>query len=193
LCRYAAGFNKATHFGNAVFRFIGAIMAIYQVFLPTSSDGGAASLSPSARLDEAQFVRDRGVVIALLVPFLWLVWHRLWFGFAVYCLFAFFLAGIGQTDWAILTVGLSFLPGLYLFLEGTNLIAAKLTGKGWELFDLVEADSLADAEYMFYRRHEMERDAMQPDGSRREDGRLQPAVYRAPKNHGTEFGMFAEN
>lgn len=168
-------------------------MAIYQVFLPTSSDGGAASLSTSARLDEAQFVRDRGAVIALLVPFLWLVWHRLWFGFAVYCLFAFFLAGIGQTDWAILTVGLSFLPGLYVFLEGTNLIAAKLTRKGWELFDLVEADSLADAEYRFYRRHEMERDAMQQDGSRREDGRLQPVVYRAPKNHGTEFGMFAEN
>ncbi len=89
-----------------------------------------------------------------MVPIAWLVWNRLWYAVAVYALFTLFVFTLGQTGWAASTAAISFLPGLYLFLEGRNLIAGKLRRSGWVLNDVFEAGNLAYEELKFFRRLE---------------------------------------
>ena len=48
----------------------------------------------------ARFLKDRASLLALIIPAVWLFWHRLWLAFAVYLVFAFFLAAIGATEYA---------------------------------------------------------------------------------------------
>ncbi len=136
-----------------------APMAIFEVYLPErairADSGGVepAQIQQSLRADDlmdVRFLGDRVSLLALVFPAIWLVWHRLWWAFAAYLIFAFAIAGLGMTDFAAAMAALSFLPGIYVFLEGANLIADKWQRSGYVLAGLVEADALEDAELRWF-------------------------------------------
>lgn len=164
-------------------------MAVYEVYIPPADRAGGEP----AR--SARYVADRASVLALIFPFVWLLWHRLWFWLAAYVLVAFFLSALGATSLAVVGAALTFLPGLYIYLEGPNMIAGKLELQGWRLAGLVEAANEDAAATRFLERVEttpgiLPEEAMgsnpQPLASQR------PVLQRAASDR-PEFGLFAED
>ena len=152
-------------------------MAIYEIY----ASGGPG---------QVRFVRDRGNVIALVFPAVWLAWHRLWYALAIYLCVAFFFFALGSTHWASITALFSFIPGLYLFLEGPNLLAMKCRKAGYQFIDVMEADSLEAAELKWFVKHPVSAAA----GNKPESGvsgNVPP--LRSPSGvDRPDFGLFAE-
>ncbi len=118
-------------------------MGIYTVHLPPGSN----SIEAVAR---ARLVK-RGVAWwGLIAPPLFLIWHRLWFALAVYVLLAAVLALLPQAQLGILALMLSALPGIFLFLEGHELVRERLGRLGWGEAAVVEAANVAEAELRFF-------------------------------------------
>jgi hypothetical protein len=84
-------------------------------------------------------VRERSGAFAFLFPGLWLALHRLWFIFAVYVLLAIvWVAGL-YTQYAGEVILIGFLPGLYVWLEGSQLLRSQMAQQGYDIVDLVDA------------------------------------------------------
>lgn len=151
-------------------------MAIYEIY--ASGDPG-----------QVRFVRDRGTVIALVFPAVWLAWHRLWYALVIYLCVAFLFFALGSTHWASIAALFSFIPGLYLFLEGPNLLAAKYRNAGFHFVDVVEADSLESAELTWFLKHPVSasaKDKPVPASPGQTPIRSPSGVDRP------DFGLFAE-
>ena len=165
-------------------------MAVYEVYIPPAGDAGGGNA------ENARYVADRASVLALIFPFVWLLWHRLWFWLAAYVLVAFFLSALGATSLAVLGAALTFLPGLYIYLEGPNMIANKLELQGWRLAGLVEAANEDAAATRWLERVETVPGILASAGSV-ESGSL-PVAPNRPVRLGQavdrpEFGLFAED
>jgi hypothetical protein len=121
-------------------------MTIYTVHLPPGeSNGGTA-----AEMERARFIPERPSLFALVIPALWLLWHRLWYALAVYLL----IGGIASllARWTdSLAIGLlACLPALYLFLEGRQLLRGRLERQGWRFVGVVEAYSANEADLRYF-------------------------------------------
>ena len=96
--------------------------------------------------NDFRLIREGSSTFALIAPPIWLTINRLWlelFGyFVIMCLF-FAIAYKLQSGVALLLTGL---PGIYLWLEGNQLLRAKLERGGWKLTDLVEGGDFESAE-----------------------------------------------
>jgi Protein of unknown function (DUF2628) len=117
-------------------------MASYVVMEPASDRRGEAAL----------FIRDAFAPLAVVVPVVWLLWHRLWFEAAM--LFFASVILIGTAAWIGLPqlAGIvSILSGLYVALEGGALKIAAARRQGFEHAAIVEAGSAAEAEERHYR------------------------------------------
>lgn len=106
---------------------------------------------PPAQADrDAILVRDGFHVLAFLVPFLWLLWHRLWIEGALAFALMLALSALGTVaglgDAAPV---LSFLVSIYVGLEGPTLRIAAWRRRGWHEWGVVEADDMADAELRY--------------------------------------------
>jgi hypothetical protein len=122
-------------------------MAIYEAYMPPAGRIGG---EPADALLKARFVKDALAPLALFIPFLWLLLHGLWLETIAYVLIAIGTGAIMELGWPAIGFALSILPGLYLFIEGRELVAAKLRRKGWRLAGVVEADSKEAAERRFF-------------------------------------------
>ena len=87
-----------------------AIFEVYELEMFEPSQSKPASL--------ARFARDKVSVIALILPGIWLLYHRLWIEFGLYLVFSALLFAISITPYSPAVMALTFLPGVYLFLEG---------------------------------------------------------------------------
>ena len=168
-------------------------MAVYEVYIPPA-DRRPTDRTGARRAIDARYVADRASVLALILPFVWLLWHRLWFWFVAYLLAAFFLSALEATSLAVLGAALTFLPGLYIYLEGPNMIAGKLELQGWRLAGLVEAANEDAAAARWLERVETvpgilptaeERSPSTPD--------RKPVPRPVAAADRPEFGLFAEN
>jgi len=116
-------------------------MAFYTVYLPEGRRDAEA-------LEQAVLVADRFSWTAFIFSGLWLIWHRLWLGFAGYLVLAALIAvasnvlGIGPRA----TFGLEALLALAVGFEGVSLRAAKLERQGFRLAGTVAARDLERAE-----------------------------------------------
>ncbi|MFN3672785.1 MAG: DUF2628 domain-containing protein [Bosea sp. (in: a-proteobacteria)] len=124
-------------------------MAFYTVMIPPPGSGGAVQ-----EIERARLLPESFSWWALLLSGLWLLVNRLWlatllfllvWGGLVYAQSRFALNG-NVMMLAHLAIG------LFLGLEGQNLIARKLARQGWRLVDVVEARDLAEAERRFFER-----------------------------------------
>ena len=121
-------------------------MAIYSAYI--SPYGGT-----SVPIQDYRLVSDRKAIMALIAPPLWLIWHRLWLELTVY-LSVWMMIGLLST-WqpSAALFYLSTLPGLYLLLEGNELIRRKLERNGWEFVGVYNGESFEEAELRFVMLH----------------------------------------
>lgn len=101
--------------------------------------------------ERAEFVRDGLSVVAFVVPFIWLAWHRLWLEAALVFGVAIGLALLGEAyPWARALSPLATLLGLYVALEGGALRVAALKRRGWREAGIVSASSSGEAELRWF-------------------------------------------
>jgi hypothetical protein len=154
-------------------------MAIFEVY---------ASNNPEL----TRFVKDKGSIIALILPAFWLAWNRLWFALIIYLCVAFFFFAIGNTQWAMIVSVFSFIPGLYLFLEGPCLLAAKFERSGLKLAGVIEAGDMDSAELKWFAKTNIDE---RPAIAEAEKGRVSKPFHPVlrPVTDKAEFGLFAED
>ncbi|HTV67322.1 MAG TPA: DUF2628 domain-containing protein [Rhizobiaceae bacterium] len=113
---------------------------------------------PGADGPETEYVRDGFAILAFLVPWLWLLWHRLWIEALFAVAAALALAALGNiAGYGIAGSLLSLLVSIYVGLEGAALRVSALQRRGWVEWGVVEADSVDDAEVRFVT--ELDQDA----------------------------------
>lgn len=124
-------------------------MAFYTVMIPPPGPGGERD-----EIEQARLLPERFTWSAFVFSGLWLLSKRLWL--ATF-LFALVWAGLYYARVRLgLSAGAALLAqaaiGLFLGLEGQNLIGRKLKRLGWRLVDVVEAPDLASAERRYFER-----------------------------------------
>ena len=103
---------------------------------------------------KARFIREGFSWGALIFGPIWLLTHRLWVAFLVYCLALVSIEAMVHllhlADWTSALMG--ELAGLYLALEGNQLQRKALERSGWPMVDIVSGVNLEAAERLFYDR-----------------------------------------
>ena len=93
-----------------------------------------------------ELIRDGFSFLVLLFPALWLLWNRVWFGFAIYIVFILAFVLASELINPLIGLFLNSLLGLYLAFEGTNWRANKYLRNGWQEVDVVLASNYEEAE-----------------------------------------------
>ncbi len=117
-------------------------MTTYSVYLP-----------PEDSMDNSEeglrLVPDTKATLALFFPPFWLAWHKLWLPLMVYFVVIFAIIILAFTSPSIAVSYLSILPGLYLLLEGYELVRKNLENTGWRYAGIVEGENIEEAEIRF--------------------------------------------
>ncbi len=124
-------------------------MALFSVYLPNPQSGARPD-----RLERARFVRDGFSWIAFFVPVIWLLVHRVWRWLFVILAFDVALMVLGsQLGLPPVTLTMAgLLEMLFVGLEARHWYGLALERRGFELADVVQAETLEDAEYRFFER-----------------------------------------
>lgn len=105
---------------------------------------------PSRRPDEAVLVRDGFHIFALVLPVVWLLYHRLWLDALAVLVAGAVIGGLGS--WfglgAVAPVA-SLMLAIFVGLEGASMKVAALRRRGWREWGVVEADNASDAEIRY--------------------------------------------
>ena len=96
-------------------------------------------------LDSLKAVPEGLSMGALIVPPIWLAMKRLWWPLAFYALYWVFCMALLATPLALAVPLVIGLPGIYLMLEGWELVRRKLELDGMTLLDLVDASGEQEA------------------------------------------------
>ncbi len=150
-------------------------MATYSVLAPPNGSG----LSLEAG---AEFIPDTKALMALALPLLWLLWHRMWWASLFYVLISMIFALVLTTGFATLALLMTAIPGLFLFLEGNELRRKALIRKNWTLVAVIEGDNLESAEARFFYSRPISKPGIGSEN-------LSPDKYRALQltDNGIEF------
>jgi len=154
----------------------------------------AADVGGAWEADHMVFVKDGFSLPALLIPELWLLWHRMWIpllGYLGYRVIIGLIAlALGDAAAGMIALILAFL----FALEANNLRRWSLGRKGWRIVGETIGRSRNEAEFLFFRDW-----AARPAAMRHSDGRggarnLQPArTAPEPGEHEPEvFGLFPD-
>ena len=117
-------------------------MATFLVLIPP----GAKSRTEGARI-----VRDRFSWLALVLPVIWLLWHRAWLAAAL--AFAVQALGSAVADhpvFGLAGLGLCLATSLLVALEGPSMVVAGLERRGWTIDAVIAADDRETAEEIYY-------------------------------------------
>ena len=117
-------------------------MTTYTAYLPPKD----ASLYQD---EEFRLVPDTKATLALFFPPFWLVWHKLWLPLMVYFCVIVAIMLLAFASPGIAVSYLSILPGLYLLLEGYELVRKNLENRGWQYAGIVEGENKEEAEIRF--------------------------------------------
>ncbi|HWK63905.1 MAG TPA: DUF2628 domain-containing protein [Rhizobiaceae bacterium] len=117
-------------------------MAVYVIMEPRQQARGTV---------DAVFIRDGFTFFAFLLPFVWLLWHRLWIEAALALGAVLLIGALGEAGgYGAYASVLSLLVSIYVGLECAVLRVNALRRRGWHDVAVVEADSAADAEIRYY-------------------------------------------
>jgi hypothetical protein len=136
------------------------------------------------------FVKDGFSWPALLVPVLWILWHRLWLVLVYYVVFVLVVAWAGRLagDTAAFVVGAL---GILLFaLEANGFRRHSLESRGWTELGATSGQNLAEAETRFFAAG-----PEQPDARDRRAAMLRAASEPHSEEHTTDepiLGLFPE-
>jgi hypothetical protein len=101
--------------------------------------------------EQAIFIKDAFAPLAVMLPVVWLLWHKLWVEAGVALLVL--LAATAAFEWLGLAelAGLAaFLIGLYVALEGSALRILAARRKGFSEKAFIDAASIGDAEEHYF-------------------------------------------
>lgn len=123
-------------------------MAFYTVMTPPAEG------DRRAEIERARLIPESFATGAFVLSGLWLLGKRLWLATLTFVLvwavvfylnsrFGLHPTALGLIYWSI---------GLFLGIEGHNLVVRKLARQGWQLADVVEARTLAEAERRYFER-----------------------------------------
>jgi Protein of unknown function (DUF2628) len=146
-----------------------------------------------ARADRLAFVREGFSWVALLVPLVWLLYHRMWIEFVVLILvyvglqlaFGGDAQGQALTAWAVLAISVLFA------FEANDLRTASLERRGYRLAGVASGRDRVDAERAFFTKWLPEQERTQPvtPPPRRDTGARTPR----PRGEGEEvIGLFPQ-
>jgi hypothetical protein len=106
---------------------------------------------PASEAERMVFVKDGFSLAALLVPFLWLLWNRMWLPLLAYIAYLIGLSLVelqfGQVVSTIIAAGC----GILLALEANNLRRWSLGAKGWRIVGEAIGRNRDEAEFLFFR------------------------------------------
>lgn len=151
-------------------------MAIYTIHIP-----------PDGNPEKARFLSEDRNFLALVLPLIWLLWHGLWVELLGFVAIGMLIGFTAQSLGPFHAVALTLLPGLFLFLEGNQLLRARLSRKGWIQQGIVEAGSAAEAEIRYFAAEAGPENARSP-GHRA----AQPVPASHPPSAVPGIGMFPE-
>ena len=122
-------------------------MTVYSVYEPP-----VAATDVIERADRLAFVREGFSWVALLVPLVWLLYHRMWIEFVVLLLvyvglqlaFGGDAQGQALTAWAALAISVLFA------FEANDLRAASLERRGYRLAGVASGRDRTEAERSFF-------------------------------------------
>lgn len=120
-------------------------MAVFEIYTKSDEQGLKTEQDRQVHL-----VKTSASLVALILPLIWLLWHRLWFYFAIFVLFNILIFGLGTTKYSIFLWPVYLLPNLYLYFEGPNLLAGKHIENGYQLIDVIIADNREEAELKWH-------------------------------------------
>jgi hypothetical protein len=109
-----------------------------------------AYVPPGGDVEKTRVVSDGFSLFALLFAPVYLLWHRLWYAFALWLLATVGLAVLGHTVSEPLSAALSLLPSFFLAIHGPELVRARLERLGWQEAATVSAASAGEAEMRFF-------------------------------------------
>jgi hypothetical protein len=123
-------------------------MSLYTVHLPEQAGSAEAGLM------RVVLVKDGFHWLALVFPFLWLLFHRIWWGLLGYVAAVILLALVGQAlgvpQGAV--AALELLIGLALAVFAHDLQSWQLQRRGYEATDVVTGRDREEAERRYYDR-----------------------------------------
>ncbi len=98
------------------------------------------------------FVKDGFSWPAFLIPFFWMLWHRLWLPLVGYvaAVVLIVLAGYGFSWPENLTGGIGLLANLFFGFEGNNFRRWALAKRGYDEVADIVADNGEEASYRFF-------------------------------------------
>ncbi len=126
-------------------------MKTYSVYLPPEDASKPQTASDNSH---AKFLVDGKCIAAIFLPPLWLLWNKLWWGFAVYLAFSAIISLLAFTSFQNAIVFLSVIPGLFLLLEGHELIRQYWEDKGWRFVGVVHGRNAEEAELRYFEAYE---------------------------------------
>jgi hypothetical protein len=159
-------------------------MTLYTVHLPQDAPSG------EARLAGAAFVKDGFHWLALFFPFLWLLFHRIWWGLLAYVAIAIGIALIGQAVHLPreTTLGFEVLIGLFLAFAAGDMKAWQLGRRGYALVDVVSGRNEEEAERRYFDRTAFR--GQEPSAAERP---VVPRVAVPVRQHGPDVvGLFPD-
>lgn len=117
-------------------------MTTYTVYMPPQDN-----LVQSE--ENFRLIPDAKATAALFFPPFWLIWHKLWLPLMVYFCVIVAIMILAFASPGIAVSYLSILPGLYLLLEGYELVRKNLENRGWQYAGIVEGENREEAEIRF--------------------------------------------
>ena len=120
-------------------------MTLFTVHIPPHAVGQERDYH-----EDTVFVPDASSLMALVFPFFWLIWYRLWWATVFYALLTIALSILMTGELGLLAAAMTVFPGLFLLLEGQELRRKKLARHGWKMLTTVEDQDLASAEYRYF-------------------------------------------
>lgn len=159
-------------------------MRIYTVHAPPGK-------APGDSVDGTRlvFIKDGIAWFALLVPVLWILWHRLWLTLLYYVAFVLIVAWIGRLASEDLAAVGAILGQILFALEANNIRRWSLHSRGWDDVGESFGRNRNEAEMRYF---------LEPAPARAEAGRKDEAIARAayPRRSEAEdeaiFGLFPE-
>jgi len=131
-------------------------MASFLVLAPRHENG-------QPHEEKTVFIRDGFTFLAFILPFVWLLFYRLWFEAALVFLAAAVISAAGSYsghDGVAAMVGL--LLSLLVGLEANNWRAAALKRRGYEETGVVDAENAGDAETIWFHGSRPDRSVTAP-------------------------------
>jgi hypothetical protein len=153
-------------------------MRVYTVYAPPGRER-------QGRIDRIEFVREGFRWLALLFPFLWLLFNRTWLPLLGYLVLAggvpalLMLAGASESAVLPYALGLNVLVGL----EADTLKRWSLERKGWRMIGVASGRDRVEAERAFFER----RDEADLDGR---DSAVAGTPRRPPLSEADMVGLF---